>query len=400
VKNNRLRSEAEGVSKGTSAKNKIFVATVVTLILAGFRSSDPHWSKKVPTMRKRKMKKTIWLHSLFVNNLKSKIRNLKWAGLLALLFLLAGWAGIADAQQAKKIPLVGFLVPGSHSSYSARIEAFRQSLRDLGYIEGQNIIIEYRYAEGKFDRLPDLASEMVQLKVNVIVTGDTPAIQAVKNTTSTIPIVMGNVADAVASGLVASLARPGGNITGLTTLAPDLDGKRLELVKEILAKGARVAFIWDPASSGKRIRFNEVLGAARALEIALQSLEVRNPKELESIFEAAIRERPGALMVPNTIVLAYGKQIVDFAAKYRLPLIYDTREFVEDGGLMSYGPSFPDLWRRAAMHVDKILKGAKPSDLPVEQPMKFDLVINLKTAKQIGLTVPPNVLVRADKVIR
>ena len=241
---------------------------------------------------------------------------------------------------------------------------------------------------------------MVRLKVDVIVTGDTPAIQAVKNTTSTIPIVMGNVADAVAAGLVASLARPGGNVTGLTTLAPDLDGKRLELVKEILTKGARVAFIWDPASSGMRIRFNEVQSASRALEVPLQSLEVRNPKELESAFEAAVRERPGALLVPNTIVLAYGKQIIDFAAKNRLPLIYDTREFIEDGGLMSYGPSFPDLWRRAATYVDKILKGAKPSDLPVEQPMKFDLVINLKTAKQIALTVPPNVLVRADKVIR
>jgi putative tryptophan/tyrosine transport system substrate-binding protein len=211
---------------------------------------------------------------------------------------------------------------------------------------------------------------------------------------------MGNVADPVAAGLVASLARPGGNITGLTTLAPELDGKRLELVKEILPKRSRVAFFWDPASPGMRIRFNEVQGASRALEITLQSLEVRNPKELESAFEAAIRERPGALMVPNTIVIAYGRQIVDFAAKNRRPLIYDTREFIEDGGLMSYGPSFPDLWRRAATYVDKILKGAKPLDLPVEQAMKFDLVINLKTAKQIGLTVPPNVLARADKVVK
>jgi ABC-type uncharacterized transport system substrate-binding protein len=234
----------------------------------------------------------------------------------------------------------------------------------------------------------------------LLLRGDTPAIQAVKKTTSTIPIVMGNVAAAVAAGLVSSLARPGGNITGLTTLAPELDGKRLELVKEMLPKGARVAFFWDPGITAMKIRFNEVQAAARALEIAVQSLEVRNPKDLESAFEAATRERPGAFMMPNTIVLTYGKQIVEFAAKNRLPLIYDTREFIEDGGLMSYGPSFPDLWRRAAIYVDKILKGTKPADLPVEQPTKFELVINLKTAKQIGLTIPPNVLARADKVIR
>jgi putative ABC transport system substrate-binding protein len=267
-------------------------------------------------------------------------------------------------------------------------------------MEGKNINIEYRYAEGKFDRVPDLATELIRLKVDVIVTGDTPAIQAVKKITSTIPIVMGNVADAVAAGLVASLARPGGNITGLTTLAPDLDGKRLELVKEMLPKGARVGFFWDPGSTGMKIRFSEIPAAARALEITLQSLEVRNSKDLESAFEAATREKPGALMTPNTIVLAYGKQIIEFAAKNRLPLIYDTVEFIEGGGLMSYGPSFPDLWRRAAIYVDKILKGSKPADLPVERPMKFDLVINLKTAKQVGLTIPPNVLARADRVIR
>ena len=305
------------------------------------------------------------------------------------------------AQQAKKIPRVGFLVPGSPSSYSARIEAFRQGLGELGYVEGQNIIIEYRYAEGKSDRFPVLASELVQLKVDVIVTGTTPAIQAVKNTTSTIPIVMAEVADPVAVGLVASFARPGGNITGFTTLSPDLDGKRLELLKETLPKVTRVAYIFDPANSGMRIRFKEVQSAAQALAITLQSMEVRNPKELESTFEAAIRERPGALMVPNPTVLAYGRQIVDFAAKNRLPLVYDTREHAEKaGGLMSYGPNFAELLRRAATYVDRILKGAKPADLPVEQPTKFELVINLKAAKQIGLTIPPNVLARADKVIR
>src|SRR5437870_5294402 len=318
--------------------------------------------------------------------------------LLAIIFLST--VNLAEAQQAKKIFSIGFLVPGTHSSYSARIEAFRQGLRELGYAEGQNISIEYRYADGKFDRLPDLASELVRLKVNAIVTGDTPAVQAAKNATSTIPIVMGNVADPVTVGLVASLARPGGNITGLSTLAPDLDGKRLELLKEILPKLARVGFIWDPTNSAMRLRFKEVQGAAQVLEITLQSLEVRNPQELESAFEAVIRERPSALMVPNTIVIAHGKQIVDFASKNRLPLIYDTREFAETSGLMSYGPSFPDLWRRAAIYLDKILKGTKPADLPVEQPTKFELVINLKTAKQIGLTIPQSVLYRADKVIK
>jgi putative tryptophan/tyrosine transport system substrate-binding protein len=319
--------------------------------------------------------------------------------LIAVLMLAV--AVIADAQQPKNTPLVGFLVPGSRSSYSARIEAFRQGLRELGYVEGQNIIIEYRYTEGKNDRLPVLASELVQLKVDVIVTGTTPAIQAAKNTTSAIPIVMAEVADPVAVGFVASFARPGGNITGLTTLSPDLDGKRLELLKEILPNVTRVAFIWDSANSANRIRFKEVQSAAQALAITLQSLEVRNPTELASAFEAVIRERPGALMVPNPTVLAYGRQIADFAAKNRLPLVYDTREHAEKaGGLMAYGPNFADLLRRAATYVDKILKGTKPADLPVEQPTKFEFVINLKAAKQIGLTIPPNVLARADRVIR
>jgi len=307
----------------------------------------------------------------------------------------------AEAQQPNQVPRVGFLVPGSPSSYSERMEAFRQGLRELGHVEGQNIIIEYRFAEGKSDRFPALASELVQLKVDVIVTGTTPAIQAVKNRTRTIPIVMGEVADPVAVGFVASLARPGGNITGFTTLSPDLDGKRLELVKEILPKVTRVAYIWDPANLAQKIRFKEVEGAAQALGITLQSLEARNPKELESAFEAAIRERPGALMVPNPTVLAYGRQIVDFAAQHRLPVVYDTREHAEKSrGLMAYGPDYADLLRRAATYVDKILKGAKPADLPVEQPTKFELVINLKTAKQIGLTIPQRVLARADRVIK
>jgi putative ABC transport system substrate-binding protein len=320
---------------------------------------------------------------------------------LALAAMLLSLGFTAEAQQPKKVPRVGFLVPGSPFSYSDRLEAFRQGLRELGHIEGQIIIIEYRYTEGKSDRLPVLASELVQLKVDVIVTGTTPAIQAVKNTTSTIPIVMAEVADPVAVGLIASLARPGGNITGLTTFSPDLDGKRLELVKEILPKVTRVAYIWDPANSGGRIRFKGVQGAAQALAITLQSLEARNPKELESAFESAIRERPGALMVPNPTVLAYGRQVAEFAAQNRLPVFYDTREHAEkDGGLLSYGPNYADLLRRAATYVDRILKGAKPADMPVEQPTNFELVINQKPAKQIGVTIPPNVLARADRVIR
>jgi len=321
--------------------------------------------------------------------------------LFVLIAFIFATVHFAEAQQPKKLPRVGFLVPGSPTSYSERIEAFQQGLRELGHIEGQNIIIEYRYTEGKSDRLTVLAFELVQLKVDVIVTGTTPAIQAVKNATSTIPIVMAEVADPVAVGLIANLARPGGNITGLTTFSPDLDGKRLELVKQILPKVTRVAYIWDPANSGARIRFKEVQGAAQALAITLQSLEARNPKELESAFESAIRERPGALMVPNPTVLAYGRQVADFATQNRLPVIYDTREYAEkDGGVLSYGPNYAELLRRAATYVDKILKGAKPADLPVEQPTNFELVINLKTDKQIGLTIPPNVLARADLVIK
>lgn len=307
----------------------------------------------------------------------------------------------AEAQQPKQVPRVGFLVPGSPSSYSDRIAAFRQGLRELGYLEGENIIIEYRYTGGKNDRLPVLASELVQRKVDVIVTGTTPAIQAVKNTTSTIPIVMAEVADPVTVGLVASLARPGRNITGLTTLSPDLDGKRLELVKEILPKVTRVGYIWDPANPAGRVRFKGVKDAAQALVITLQSLEARNLSELESAFEAAIRERPGALMVPNPTVLAYGRQVADLAARNRLPVIYDTREHAEKlGGLMSYGPNFADLLRRSAIFVDKILKGAKAGEIPIEQPTKFEFVINLKASKQIGLNIPSHVLARADNVIK
>ncbi len=316
---------------------------------------------------------------------------------LVIAFLSVGAS--ADAQQTKRIPRIGILRLGSPPDLF--IEAFRQGLRDLGYVEGKNILIEYRYAEGKADRLPNLAAELVRIKSDVIVTADTPPIRAARNATREIPIVMAVVADPVAAGLVASLARPGGNITGLSTLAPELDGKRLELLKETLPKVTRVAWVWDPGNPALTIRLKEMQAAAQALRLKLQALEVRNPEELESGFEAAIRERAGALLVPAVMAGTYQRQITDFTQKKRLPLIYDTKEFVEQaGGLMSYGPSFSDLWRRAATYVDKILKGTKPADLPVEQPMKFEFVVNLKTAKQIGLTIPPNVLVRANRVIR
>jgi putative ABC transport system substrate-binding protein len=268
-------------------------------------------------------------------------------------------------------------------------------------VEGKNIQIEYRYAEGKSDRLPNLAAELVRIKSDVIVTADTPPIRAVKSATREIPIVMAVVADPVAVGLVASLARPGGNITGLANLAPELDGKRLELLKETLPTVTRVAWVWDPGNPALTVRLKRIQAAAQALGLKLQALEVRDPKELESAFETAIRARVGALLAPTVMANTYQRQFVGFAKKKRLPLIYDTKEFVEQaGGLLSYGPDLSDLWHRAATYVDKILKGAKPADLPVEQPMRFELVINLKTAKALGLTIPQTILIRADQVIQ
>jgi putative tryptophan/tyrosine transport system substrate-binding protein len=336
-----------------------------------------------------------------IENRKSKIGGgmKRFVEMIAIFAIAAAGAASAEAQQLKPAR-IALLIPGSAATFAVRTEAFRQGLRELGYTEGQSVVLEYRYADGRFDRLPELAAEMLRLNPDIVVTSDTPAVQAVKKLTSAVPIVMGNIADPVAVGLVASLARPGGNITGLTTLALDLDGKRLELLKEIMPRLARVSFLWDPTNPAMTNRIKEVQAAARALNIDLQSLEIRNHKEMEGAFDAALREKTGALLAPNTIVVARGKEIADFAAKNRLAVVYDTREFIESGGLMSYGPSFPDLWRRAASYVDKILKGAKPADLPVEQPTKFELVINLKTAKQIGVGVPPGVLARADRVIK
>ena len=275
-----------------------------------------------------------------------------------------------------------------------------QGLSDLGYVEGKNIDIVFRTTEGKSERYADLAAELVGLNVDVIVVGGNTAIRAAKKTTSTIPIVMLSVGDPVGLGLVASLARPGGNITGLSQMSPDLTGKRVELLKEILPKVKRVAFIWDPDNPGMALRFREAQAAAAAAGIVLQSLEVRRSNELTTAFAAAAKEHTEALVVPAPMA-RYERKIADFAATNRLPWTCDTTESVVRAGcLMAYGPSYPDLHRRAAAYVDKILKGIKPADLPVEQPMKFEFVVNLKTAKQIGLTIPPNVLARADKVIK
>ena len=308
---------------------------------------------------------------------------------------------LAEAQQAKKVPRIGFLGGNSRSTNPARIEAFRQGLRELEYVEGKNIVIEWRYAEGKPDRLPALAAELVHLKVDVIVTAGPPPTRAAKQATSTIPIVMALDDDPVGSGFAASLARPGGNITGLSTLDPELSGKQLELLKEIVPKLSRVGVLGDVTRPGTPQALREINVAAGAFAGQVQYLEVRDPKDIETAFRAASKERADAVLVlANPVLILQRRLVIDFAVKSRLPVIYPRPEYVEDGGLIFYGASITDLYRRAATYVDKILKGAKPADLPIEQPKKFELVINLKTAKQIGLTIPPNVLARADKVIR
>lgn len=322
---------------------------------------------------------------------------------LAVVLIASGLASVpsTQAQQTKKIPRIGFLLASSPSALSARAQAFRQGLRDLGYVEGKNILIEWRYAEGKLDRLPALAAELVHLKVEVIVTGGPQATRPAKETTTTIPIVMGFDSDPVGSGVVASLARPGGNITGLSTLAPELSGKQLELLKEIVPRLSRVAVLGNSAEPGNAQALKETERAAGAFAVQLQYLNILGVKDIETAFREATKVRADAvLLLVSPVVISHRKQIAELAAKSRLPVIYPWPEFVEDGGLMTYGVSSADLFRRAAIYVDKILKGAKPAELPVEQPTKFELVINLKSAKQIGLTIPPNVLARADKVIR
>ncbi len=311
-------------------------------------------------------------------------------------------APLADAQQAGKIPRIGWLTGPSLAANSARIEAFRQGLRELGYVEGKNIVIEWRSAEGKLDRLPALAAELVRLKVDIIVSGGLGPTRAAKEATITIPIVMTNDGDPVGTGIVASLARPGGNITGLSTLAPELSGKRLELLKEIVPKLSRVAVFRTSTQAGNAQMLREVELAAKAFGVQLQYLDVLDPKDFATAFRAASEGRAQAvlMMVAGAVAIAHRTEIVELAVKSRLPVMYERQEYVDAGGLMTYGVKQTDLDRRAATYVDKILKGRTPADLPVEQPMKFEFIINLKAAKQIGLTIPPNVLVRANRVIR
>jgi len=320
---------------------------------------------------------------------------------LALSAVLFALSVSAEAQQPTKIPRIGYLAFVSLSAISSRIEAFRQGLRELGYVEGKNIVIDWRSADGKLDRLPALAAELVRLKVDIIVTAGPVLTRAAKEATSTIPIVMTFDPDPVGSGFVASLARPGGNITGLSTLSPEISGKQLELLKETVTKLSRVAVLGNSTSPGNAQALSEMELAAGALKVKLQYLDVLSPKDIETTFRAASKGRAGAVLVlPSPVLTSQRTQIVDLAVKSRLPAIYWRSDFVEAGGLMSYGASQNDLDRRAATYVDKILKGRTPADLPVEQPMKFEFIVNLKAAKQIGLTIPPNVLVRADKVIR
>ena len=309
----------------------------------------------------------------------------------------------AEAQQTGKVYRIGYLSASSSTTGRTVIEAFRQGLRELGWVEGQNIVIDYRFAEGQYDRLPALAAELVRLKADVIVVSPTQPAVAAKNATGTIPIVMiGAGADPVGQGLVASLARPGGNVTGLSYgVGQEIFGKQLALLKEAVPKVRRVAVLWNPAVSAIVAAIGEVKVAARSLGMQLQVLEARGPNDFDGAFAAMVKERAGALLVLVDPMFSFHRtRLADLAVKSRLPAVYTNRQPVEAGGLMSYGPSFSDLWRRAAGYVDKILKGAKPADLPVEQPTKFELVINLKTAKALGLTIPPSLLVRADEVIQ
>jgi putative ABC transport system substrate-binding protein len=321
---------------------------------------------------------------------------------LALCAMLVAVRTPASAQPAAKVPRIGYLTGATPEGQSARIDAFRQGLRELGYVEGKNIIIEYRYAEEKLDRLPALAAELVRLKVDVIVTGGSGNTRAAKEATTTIPIVMAQDTDPVANRFVASLARPGGNITGLATLAPEIGGKQLELLKEVVPKLSRVAVLGAPSTTaGSAQQRREIELAAKGLKVQLQFLDVERLKDIETAFQAARKGRADAVLVlRGTVLGSEGTRISEFAVNSRLPAIYGTPRSVEAGGLMSYGVNGADLDRRAAIYVDKILKGVKPADLPVEQPKKFELIINLKAAKQIGLTIPPNVLARADRVIR
>ncbi len=308
------------------------------------------------------------------------------------------WAGAARAQAPAKVRRIGLLSPSSPSATALWYQAFRLGLRDRGWVEGKNLSIEYRYAEGNIDRFPDLAADLVRLTVDVIVVFGSTAAVAAQKATRAIPIVAVAMGDPIAVGLAESLARPGGNVTGLSQMGPELVGKRLELLKEMVPKLSRVAVLWNPQAPASTLSWKELQLPARQLGVQLHSLEVRSPNEFDQAFEAATRARAGALFILANPLFSTNR-IARFAAKSRLPSIYVFSEFVDAGGLVSYGPDRADMYRRAATYVDKILKGAKPGDLPVEQPTKFELVINLKTAKALGITIPRTVLFRADRVI-
>jgi putative tryptophan/tyrosine transport system substrate-binding protein len=306
----------------------------------------------------------------------------------------------AEAQQPAKLRRIGLLTWAAPSPAKSPTP-FEQGLHQLGYVEGQNIAIERRYANGQMDRLPELAVDLARLPLDVILTQSFPAALAAKQATSTIPIVVMGAGDPVATGLVASFARPGGNITGVSALETELSGKRLELLKEAFPKLARVAILWNAADFGMTLKFRELEQAAKALRVAVEALAVREPKDLDGIFSEMIRKRPDALFViTDPLTQLNRKQLVELAAKSRLPAMYENSPYVDDGGLMAYGPSQAENLQRALHHVDKILKGAKPAELPIEQPTKFEFIVNLKTANQLGLTIPPNVLARADKVVK
>jgi putative ABC transport system substrate-binding protein len=320
---------------------------------------------------------------------------------IALCAMLFALCSPAEAQQLKKVHRIGFLGGTFPSINLARIEAFRQGLRELGYVEGKNILIEYRYAEGKLDHLPALAAELVRLRVDVIVTAGPVPTRSAKEATVTIPIIMTQDIDPVGAGFVVSLARPGGNVTGLSNLTPEISGKRLELLKEIVPRLSRVSVLGTSTIPGTTQALKETELAAGAFGVQVQYLDVLDLKDIENAFQAVSKGRADAVLALQSGVLnSQRRQIADIVIKSRLPAIYAAREFVDVGGLMSYGTNINDLYRRAATYVDRILKGAKPADLPVEQPTKFELMINLKAAKQIGLTIPPSVLARADRVIK
>ncbi|HSE02155.1 MAG TPA: ABC transporter substrate-binding protein [Burkholderiales bacterium] len=320
--------------------------------------------------------------------------------LVALAFGLLAAPLAARAQTPETLPRIGFLGNSTAALEANLIGPFQEGLRDLGYVEGKNVLIEYRWAEGKYERFPALIGELLAQKIEVIVTAGTPATLAVKKASTSVPLVMIAVGDPVGTGIVASLARPGGNITGLTSISPELDGKRLQLLREVVPEISYIAVLWNSSSPLQVVAERATRAAAQVLQIKVLSLGVRTKEEIEDAFAQIIRERPGALLVlADRLFLHHRARIMDFATQHRLPGVHAYRELVEAGGLMSFGPSYAGMHKRAAYYVDKILKGAKPADLPVEQPTRFELVVNLKTAKALGLTIPPTILFRADKLI-